>query len=44
VTKANISLGLAYSFRGLVSLVSWREAWQHAERLDAGEGAESSTS
>jgi hypothetical protein len=43
--KANIYLGLAYSFRGSVSpLSSWWKAWQCSGRHGAGEVAESSTS
>jgi hypothetical protein len=46
MTKAalikDISLGLAYSFRG--SLSSWQEAWQLPGRHGASEGVESSAS
>jgi hypothetical protein len=42
--KVDISPGLAYIFKSSSSLSSWWEAWQHAGRHGAGEGAESSTS
>jgi hypothetical protein len=38
--KESISLGPANSFRGLVHCYG-KEAWQHAVRRGAGEGAES---
>jgi hypothetical protein len=36
--------GADLQFQRFSSLSSWQEAWQHAGRYGAGEGAESSTS
>jgi hypothetical protein len=37
--KDNTSLGLAYSFKGLVhNVMAWREAWHRASSHSAGKG------
>jgi hypothetical protein len=44
IYKGEHLIGTGLQFQRFSSLLSWWEAWQHAGRHSAGEGAESSTS